>query len=156
MDGTGALATGVGATGGFTGGAGGGGVTGLFSAGWLSTARGGGGDRGGAAGVALRTGSRIVPHIPQNKKLLELTSPHFGQTTGVLRVLLGICVAAEVPSLAGLTLTIFPTRHYRAGLSYSAASRLVLGRLHFLVLPQAIATALQSRASRMTQTPSRV
>jgi hypothetical protein len=31
--------------------------------------------------VAFLAGSRIVPHIPQNRKLLELTSPHFGQTT---------------------------------------------------------------------------
>src|SRR5207253_3894282 len=31
--------------------------------------------------AAFRAGSRIVPHIPQNRKLLELTSPHFGQIT---------------------------------------------------------------------------
>src|SRR6266403_5604882 len=31
--------------------------------------------------AAFRAGSRTVPHIPQNRKLLELTSPHFGQIT---------------------------------------------------------------------------
>jgi hypothetical protein len=32
-------------------------------------------------GDAFRAGSNIVPHIPQNRKLLELTSPHLGQIT---------------------------------------------------------------------------
>ena len=29
--------------------------------------------------MALRAGSSMVPHMPQNRKLVELTSPHFGQ-----------------------------------------------------------------------------
>ena len=36
---------------------------------------------GGIGGDALRAGSNIVPHMPQNRKLLELTSPHLGQIT---------------------------------------------------------------------------
>jgi len=66
-----------------------GGLGGALTEGGLAGAGGGlsGARTAGAAGaVALLAGSRIVPHIPQNRKLLELTSPHFGQITGVLRI----------------------------------------------------------------------
>lgn len=62
-----------------------GGVSGVLTEGALTWASGqlSGAFAAGAAGaVALRAGSRIVPHMPQKRKLLELTSPHFGQITG--------------------------------------------------------------------------
>jgi len=72
---TGSLAAGFG---GFAGGAGGGTGVGAGVGARLSTVRVGCG-RG-----AFRAASKMVPHIPQNRKLLELTSPHFGQITGLL------------------------------------------------------------------------
>jgi hypothetical protein len=66
------------------------GLTGALTAGGLTGVRPSGtrgaGGAGVAGAVAFRAGSRMVPHNPQNKKLLALTSPHFGQITGVLRI----------------------------------------------------------------------
>jgi hypothetical protein len=42
--------------------------------------------RFGAGALAGRRASSKVPHIPQKRKLSELSSPHFGQVTMVLQI----------------------------------------------------------------------
>src|SRR5712692_9990976 len=57
-------------------------------------------------------------------------------------VVFGVCVAAHVPSLTGLRLFHSPpTRHSRAELSCSAASRLTDRRFYFFARPQVMTQA---------------
>jgi hypothetical protein len=64
------------------------GEIGACETGACETGTGGGiGGRASGTGVVIRRGgSSKVPHIPQNRKLSALSSPHFGQVKVALRM----------------------------------------------------------------------
>ena len=66
-----------------------------------------------AGAVALLAGSRIVPHRPQKRKLLELTSPHLGQITGVLRIFLFLSVTPKEPHSLESEVRVSPECEFR-------------------------------------------